>query len=97
MISQLVLGKSFECSENDMDQFKFLTFIRDGTVVQLVMSVFLEIKSALHGLTRLPALRPYMTFFPHPGHEEGIGRVMRVCSALELTTFTKMIRKYNSL
>jgi cytochrome P450 len=79
LISHMVLGKSFDCVANDTDQYNFLAYTRTGVLVQQAMSVFLELKSALHGLSSIPLLRPWMTFFPHVGHEEGIGRVMRVC------------------
>jgi hypothetical protein len=81
LMSHLCLGKSFGCIENDTDMYKFLYSIRTGMIAQQCMSILSEVTGFLHALAGNSFLRKFMTVFPAPCHEEGIGRVMRVSLA----------------
>ncbi|KAF2875746.1 cytochrome P450 oxidoreductase [Massariosphaeria phaeospora] len=78
LISHLCLGESFGCVETERDQHEFLFHIRTGMIVQQVMSIYLEIKTILHSLAKIPFLRQWITLFPAPSHRQGIGRVLRI-------------------
>lgn len=77
IISQLSLGESFGCVENDSDQYNFLSSIKSGMQASPQMSVLHELTVALYNITRIPYFHRILV--PSAKDTYGVGRTLGVC------------------
>lgn len=76
IITQLCLGDSFQCSENDRDQYGFLETVKSATPISLQMSTFPEFTKIMYHLTKNSTIRRLLV--PSIRDKGGIGTVIKV-------------------
>ncbi|KAL9003904.1 MAG: hypothetical protein Q9188_003242 [Gyalolechia gomerana] len=91
IITQLCLGDSFQCSENDRDQYGFLETVKSATPISLQMSTFPEFTKIMYHLTKNSTIRRLLV--PSIRDKGGIGTVIKA-TLLSIVTNPQV---YNTL
>ena len=80
IISKLCLGQSFQCIENDKDQYDFLKTVKQATSISLQFTVLPKIPKLVFYLTKTPLFRRILV--PSKTEEAGMGKIMVVSSPI---------------
>ncbi|KAI4174653.1 MAG: hypothetical protein LQ346_008214 [Caloplaca aetnensis] len=74
IITQLCLGDSFRCTEDDVDQHDFLETVKMATPISLQMSTFPELATIMRYLTQFPPLHRLLV--PSAEDKGGLGKTI---------------------
>lgn len=79
IITQLCLGDSFRCTEDDVDQHDFLETVKMATPISLQMSTFPELATIMRYLTQFPPLHRLLV--PSAEDKGGLGKTIGVSAS----------------